>query len=239
MLSLKTGIQNIYEDGSVVTIKDITDEQTEWVENPPGSGNYEEVPASSKFYGDGGNPLRSDLANFLFVIKKDVDNDKDRVIYKDNPDPVNAMSWPVGTKGKDGYYRAVLIGVPIYIEMSMVEEGSYVYNNGSVYLAKETTATPPSVNSNVWEEITNVLLIKGKEGVYTNETDFGITRNSEICIWEKVTDSIKKDGCKPCKKNNDFCEMDFYLNAANMAFCAGMFIEGEKAIRLLDNFCKC
>src|SRR6478609_3868502 len=97
-------------------------------------------------WGNSGNPLRSTLALFIQLFKRDI-NDIDTPITVDNSLPLTVTQWSFNLTSTDGNYPAVIFGYPIWAAGTYATGNCVYYSvDGNYYQALSTTSATPGSN---------------------------------------------------------------------------------------------
>jgi hypothetical protein len=204
------------------------------------------VATDTSNYGVGGNPLRSDKANYLLWSK----TNSSGVRSFDNPDQGNVLSTLVYTVNTpiDGYYEGILCRFGLYdnganyVEQQqtgnvITQYASIVYSGGSIYkcIAPVIGVTPP--DSNYWEVVTDLSTLLDNTNVDVSIEQFYISVRSRICAGQQFK---SKCGCG-CNGDLDQIRIPLLITskliAADAEFANGNFTEMESIIREITLTC--
>lgn len=197
-------------------------------------------------YGVGGNPLRSDKANYLLWSK----TNSSGVRSFDNPNQGNVLSTLTYTVNTsiDGYYEGILCRFSLYdaganyVEQQqsgnvITQYASIIYDGGFVYkcIAPVTGVQPP--NGTYWEAVTDLSTLLDNPNVDVFIQQFYIKVRSAACIGAQFQ---SKCGCG-CAGNLDEIKIPLLLTskliAADAEFANANYTEMEAIIRDITQTC--
>jgi hypothetical protein len=202
------------------------------------------VADTTSNYGTGGNPARSDAANYLLWSK--TDENGNRVFGNpDFGDVLTIMSWTVATL-VSGWYERMLMRIQFYNNAtSYVEQqgtpitqyASIVYyaSTNKVYkcIAPSTGNLP--TNTSFWEEVTDLSTIIGNTNITTTITNTYVRSHVDECVKNKFA-NLANCGCDD-KNNKNAYYMNGLLIAADSAVLSGNYDDMQKIIASLESKC--
>lgn len=204
------------------------------------------VVSDTSNYGVGGNPVRSDKANYLLWSK----TNSQGVRSFDNPNQGNVLSTLTYTVTTpvDGYYEGILCRFSLYSNVAnyveqqqsgnvITQYASIIYDGGFVYkcIAPITGVQPP--NGTYWEEVTDLSTLLDNPNVDVFIEQFYIKVRSAECVGEQFKN---KCGCG-CDGDLDKLKIPLLLMsklfAADAEFANGNHTEMEAIIRSIEQTC--
>ncbi len=116
----------------------------------------------------GSNPLRSALALYVYLYKRDAQNN-DTPITIDNTNPLTANSWTFALPAPDGVFVAIVYGFYIWTA-GTYPAGTARYHNGVYYKANTSTFSTPGADS-TWDVLTDIQAeVTGNTSVEQTQT---------------------------------------------------------------------
>jgi hypothetical protein len=203
------------------------------------------VEDTTSNYGTGGNPARSDAANYLLWAK--VDENGARTF--DNPDPGNVltiMEWEVNTPVA-GWYQRMLMRIQFYVadtvyvpEQSsggvITQYASITYYEEKVY--KYINASSSSGNlptdADYWEEVTDLSTLISNTNISNTISDTYVRAHADDGVKDLFAAMAANCGCDE-KANKRAYTLDGLLIAADSAVESGNYDDMEKIIRTLES----
>lgn len=204
------------------------------------------VVSDTSDYGVGGNPVRSDKANYLLWSKTNSQGVRDF----DNPNQGNVLStltYTVNTP-MDGYYEGILCRFSLYdnganyVEQQqsgnvITQYASIIYDGGFVYKCISPVSGVQPPNGTYWEAVTDLSTLLDNPNVDVFIEQFYIKIRSAECIGEQYK---KRCGCG-CSGNLDELRIPLLLTskliAADAEFANGNYTEMEAIIRDITQTC--
>lgn len=211
----------------------------------PDDVNVGTVADTTSNYATGGNPARSDAANYLLWSK--TDENGTRVF--DNPDFGNVltiMQWTVNTL-VGGWYERMLMRIQPYDNgASYVEQqgtnpitqyASIVYygTTNKVYKCILPSVGNLPTNATYWEEVTDLSTIIGNTNITTTITNTYVRSHADECVKNKFK-NLANCGCDD-KNNKNAYYLNGLLIAADSAVLSENYDEMQKIIALLESKC--
>ncbi len=202
------------------------------------------VADTTSNYGTGGNPARSDAANYLLWSK--TDENGNRVFSNpDFGDVLTIMSWTVATL-VSGWYERMLMRIQFYNNATsyVEQQGTPITQYASiVYYAatnKVYKCIAPSTgnlptNTSFWEEVTDLSTIIGNTNITTTITNTYVRSHVDECVKNKFA-NLANCGCDD-KNNKNAYYMNGLLIAADSAVLSGNYDDMQKIIASLESKC--
>lgn len=207
------------------------------------------VVTDTSDYGVGGNPARSDKANYLLWSKTNSSGTRSF----DNPDQGNVLSTLTYTVNTplDGYYEGILCRFSLYdpgenyVEQQqsgsvITQYASIVYYNGSIYkCTNPVTGIAPDAPTgpDYWEIVPDLSTLIDNTNVDVFIEPFKINIRSSQCAAQQFKD---KCGCG-CDGDLDKLRTPLLITsqliAADAEFANGNYEEMERIIREIEQTC--
>lgn len=208
------------------------------------------ITDSTADYGVGGNPLRTDLANFLYYSKNAINGT--RTFYDDvvNTDPLNTLSWSILTPTSgwtsatllmiaqhntvDGYVAEILDDQDIVLTPASI---IYYATTGFVYkcIQDHTNVLPDAVDgTDYWEVVENPQDLIDYAGVDQFTEDFMVDFAINTCVTEGFIGIHK---CDTLQEMEPAIKNWALYNSAVANFQNGAPEEMERIIIELDKIC--
>lgn len=194
-------------------------------------------------YDVGGNPSRSDFANYFSIDKMKSDGTVNYAVTPQTYNPVTAMLYNFSVT-VDGWYRSKLILVPNYDNAVAYDQYDIVYLSGVVYRATASVTGNPPPNVSFWEVITDPITIIDNAGSATESgnalfviKDDVIYPFAKTCFGNKTEEADCDCNCDRSEKVLAYEQAGVFVDQMNVANQRQKYSTGERIAIDATAFC--
>ncbi len=205
--------------------------------------NFLDTQSDVTNYDVGGNPSRSDFANYFSIDKMNSDSTVNYAIVPQAYDPVTAVLYNFSVT-VDGWYRSRLLLVPNYDNAVAYDQYDIVYLSGVVYRATASVTGNPPPNASFWEVVTDPITIIDNAGSVTESGNaFYVIKDDVIypfaktCFGNKTEEADCDCGCDRSEKVLAYEQAGVFVDQLNVANQRQKYSAGERISISAAEFC--